>query len=109
MYFRQTRWVEFFAAWLSILGMYCIGMLVNILLGSAIGAMGGWLVSRIFLGNWIIAGLHSVGINVSGGDLYALGAAAGFGLGLTKGHFAIGPLKRPERNAFRDNVDNVYQ
>lgn len=101
---RKIGWLELLFPWLAIFVMYAVSMLVNIVLGAAIGAMGGWIVSQFLLGNWILDGLHSLNINVARGDLYKLGSAAGFLVGLTKGQFAIGPLARAKKNSYRDTV-----
>jgi hypothetical protein len=72
-------------AWFTMLGLYAISLLANILLSVVMGAMRGWMVSCFFLGRWVAKGLNVIGIDRMRRDLYTAGEALGFLIGFTKG------------------------
>jgi len=54
-----------------------------VIFGTAIGALTGWILSLIFLGDWIIDGFKVFGFNAQG-KLVVIGAMLGFLSGFIK-------------------------
>jgi len=82
--FHPPSWSDIFAQWIAIGLFICVNLFVNTVLGAIVGAGTGWLFSHSFVGPWILRGFNVLGANVPEGDLYALGAAAGFISGFFK-------------------------
>lgn len=84
---RHNGWAAIIGGWV-ITSLIFIGTLfINAVLGTIVGAFTGWLLSLTFLGNWITAGLNMANIKVQSGELFKIGAAAGFLLGFLKYSF----------------------
>ena len=56
---------------------------VAVILGTAVGAFTGWILSLFFLGDWIIAGFQVFGYNTQG-KLVVIGSMLGFLSGFIK-------------------------
>ena len=56
---------------------------VSVLLGTACGALTGYILSMVFLGDWIVQGFKIFEINASG-NLVVIGALFGFMSGFFK-------------------------
>lgn len=56
---------------------------ISAILGTAVGAFTGWILSLFFLGDWIIAGFQVFGYNAQG-KLVVIGAMLGFLSGFIK-------------------------
>jgi hypothetical protein len=88
----QKGWDDFVAIWVVSLLTFMLWLFANIVLGVVIGAIAGWMLSHSLLGQWITDGLNVGGIKTNIGELYKIGAAAGFLSGFLK--FSFSPWKR---------------
>ena len=59
-------------------GFFAFGLFVNVLIGVIVGIVLGWVLSWTFLGTWIVGGLKAFRLDLQAGNLYQIGAAAGF-------------------------------
>lgn len=75
---QYEGWGAVFFAWIITSGIFVFWLFSNILLGVIVGTILGWVFSLIFLGRWVVAGLRAFRLDVAAGNLYQIGAAAGF-------------------------------
>ncbi len=80
-------WIALTGTWLITCLIFIFWLFTNIFLGTLVGAFTAWLLSFTFMGDWITAGLNSINIKAVTGDLYNIGAAAGFASGFFKFSF----------------------
>lgn len=95
----QTGWGAFVAVWILSSLTFTFWLFTNIVFGVIIGALTGWLLSFIFLGQWIIDGLSALGLKTHIGELHNIAAAAGFLSGFMK--FSFGPARSSQAEAIK--------
>ena len=76
------------AVYVGVVVLFMVLIFVMALVGTAIGAFVGWVVSLTPLGKLVVSGLMIFGFDASG-KLVALGAALGFVTGFIKGVVSI--------------------
>lgn len=87
-YGQRTDFLGGVVIWLFMSVTYAVTMMVNMLVSTIIGAGSGWVISCLpFIGRWVTDGFNGIGVTV--GELYKIGAAAGFIIGATKGQFVV--------------------
>ncbi len=80
-------WIALIGVWLMTTLIFIFWLFTNIFLGTLVGSLTAWVLSLTFLGDWITAGLNNINITTVTGDLYKIGAAAGFISGFFKFSF----------------------
>jgi hypothetical protein len=75
---QHVTWVEFIFLVVSNTLLMIPNNLINIIMFSIVGALGGWLLSLTPVGAWIAGGLKLVHIEAQAGDIYKVGALFGF-------------------------------
>ena len=100
---QYEGWGAIFFAWIIMSGIFVFWLFSNILLGVIMGAILGWVFSLTFLGRWVVEGLRAFRFDVSAGNLYQIGAAAGFLFSFFK--FSI---KAPSLDFKKDKEDGKY-
>src|SRR5208282_5728821 len=71
---QSVTWVEFIFLVVSNTLLMIPNNLINIIMFTIIGALGGWLLGLTSVGAWIAGGLKLVHIEAQAGDIYKVGA-----------------------------------
>lgn len=88
---KQTSCAEIIGPWMVTFAVFSVTVAVNVVLGTFIGTVLGWLFSVTFMGGWINEGLKAFGVSAVPGGLPKIGAAAGF----LSGFFKYRPSSAP--------------
>jgi hypothetical protein len=75
---------QFLLLWFLTSVVFMGYLFINIVAAAVVGALTCWIISFTVLGSWLVHGLNLLSVNVGIGDLYKLGAAAGFFAGFLK-------------------------
>jgi len=89
MFYRETSWLALIGVWILSSLAFFTSLIINAILGCFAGAFTGWLLSFIFLGDWIVAGLNMLNMKIQITDLFKIGAAVGFISGFFKYSFSF--------------------
>jgi hypothetical protein len=81
---KRPKLPQFCFLWFSTSVIFMGYLFTNIVAAAVVGAFTCWIVSFTILGSWLVHGLHLLSVDVGIGDLYKLGAAAGFFAGFLK-------------------------
>lgn len=69
---QQNRWSETIATWVMTFVLFSITLFINVILSTIIGALSGWVLSLIFLGDWSARGLNAVRIEIKSSELHVI-------------------------------------
>ena len=94
---QYQGWGALLFVWTMMSGIFVFLSFSNLILGAVMGAFAGWLFSLTFLGRWIIQGLNIFRLGIHPGNLYQIGAAAGFFSGFSKFYVKSPEWKKGKR------------